>query len=226
MGLGIPLSAIAAAVHRSEEASLQIRTSQKQLDETLKQNKFNNYIKHKEEFAGLLERIELICNCKFNDPLFLYKQIFPKNSYQRVSFNAHGIGDFNFLPNKFMTDLKSNLWELVTVLYDDASGHEKLMDAVFNIHEMTKTLQLSRANDTQYSLESKKLIWPDNFSTTSFNHLKYIIKSLTSFSSFEEPNNEKRDNALALMKSQGSGKTKLSNIMAIDHLASGIDDYL
>lgn len=226
MGLGVPLSAIAAAVHRSEEASLQIRTSQNQLEETLKQNKFNNYIKHKEEFIELLERIELICNCKFNDPLHLYKQIFPKNSYRKVSFSAHGIGDFNFLPNKFLRDLKGNLWDLVTILYDQASGPERLMDAFFIVHGMTRTLKLSRAKETQHSVTSNKLIWPDNFSATSFGNLKYIIQSLASFSSFEEPDSEKRNNARTLMDSQGSGKTKLSNMMAIDNLASGIDDFL
>ncbi|MBI6690466.1 hypothetical protein YA0720_26750, partial [Pseudomonas carnis] len=209
-----------------EEASLQIRTSQNQLEETLKQNKFNNYIKHKEEFIELLERIELICNCKFNDPLHLYKKLFPKNSYQKVSFSTHNMDYFNFLPNGFLKDLKSDLWELVTILYDAASGHERLMDAVFIVHGMTRTLKLSRAKETQHSVVSNKLIWPDNFSATSFDNLKYIIQSLTSFSSFEEPENEKRNNAMALMKAQGSGKTKFSNMMAIDSMASGIDDFL
>lgn len=226
MGIGIPLSAIAAAIHRSEETSLQIRTSQNQLDETLKQNQFNNYIKHKEEFIELLERIGLVCNCRFNDPLHVYKKIFPKNNYQNVSFIAHCNDNLNSTPNVFLTDLKSDLWAFVAILYDKTSNNEKYTDAIFIIHNMTTILKIGRTPETELSSGSRKLIWPDNFATTSYDHIKYIILSLTSFSSYEEPVNQKRDNARALIKQLGSGTIRRKNLYAIDDLSSGIDDFL
>jgi hypothetical protein len=225
MGIGVPLSAIAAAIHRSEETSLQIRTSQHQLDETLKQNKFNNYIKHKEEFLELLEKIEVLCNCKFSDPLQLYKQIFPKNSYHNVSFIAHCKDDSDHIPNTFLTELKSELWDFVNILYNEKSDSSEYTDAIFTIHNITTTLKLSRSPDT-YSTGSKILIWPDNFASTSFDHIKHIIRSFTSFSSYEEPSNEKRDNALRLMRREGSGHVRQHNLLGIDNLSSGIDDFL
>lgn len=226
MGIGVPLSAIAAAIHRSEETSLQIRTSQHQLDETLKQNKFNNYIKHKEEFLELLEKIGLFCSCKFNDPLHLYKQIFPNNNYHNISFTSHCPGDSDPIPNIFLTDLKIELWEFVHILYDETSDNDKYMDAIFKIHNITTALKLSRSPETHYSTGSKILIWPDNFTSISFNHINYILRSLTSFSSYEEPSNEKRDNALGLMRRQGSGSVRRHNLLGIDNLSSGIDDFL
>lgn len=226
MGLGIPLSAIAAAVHRSEETSLQIRATEKQFTETLKQNTFNNYIKHKEEFIELLEKMEVVCDCKFSDPLHLYKQIFPKNNYKKLTFRAHGSHDLNIFPNTFLRELRSNLWEIVAALYDEKSDNEKLIETIYTIHEMTRSLKLSRSTDKQYPVESKKLIWPIDFSQTSFNHLKYITQNLISFSSFEEEDNEKRKNAMALMRLPGSGSNKFMNTHAIDDFTAEIDDYL
>ncbi|MBV4486961.1 hypothetical protein HU727_015310 [Pseudomonas sp. SWRI153] len=226
MGLGIPLSAIAAAVHRSEETSLQIKASQNQLDETLKQNKFNNYIKHKEEFTEFLEKLEGVCDCKFTDPLYLYKSIFPKNSYRRVSFRAHGHHDLNLFPNKFLTDLKNNMWDFVAILYDDASDNKKLTEAILALHQITQSLKLSRNTTTKHDSETRNLIWPDNFSETSFKNLQRIIRSLASFSTFEEEQSEKRDNAMNLLRRQGSGHTRSRNLLAMDSLAAEIDDCL
>lgn len=54
MGASLPLAALVAAIHRSNEAALQIDYASKQYEEAVKNNKFGNYLKHREGFEKLL----------------------------------------------------------------------------------------------------------------------------------------------------------------------------
>lgn len=54
-GLAIPLVAMTAAIHRSKETSVQIKYAAKQLAEAQLNNRFGNYLKHRESFEKLLE---------------------------------------------------------------------------------------------------------------------------------------------------------------------------
>ena len=54
-GLSLPLIAMVAAIHRSNEASLQIKISSSQYEEAIKNNRFGNYLKHRESFDKLID---------------------------------------------------------------------------------------------------------------------------------------------------------------------------
>jgi hypothetical protein len=54
-GLALPLVAMAAAIHRSMEAALQIDLANRQFGEAVKNNRFGNYYKHREGFEKFIE---------------------------------------------------------------------------------------------------------------------------------------------------------------------------
>lgn len=54
-GLAIPFVAMAAAIHRSMEAALQIDLANKQYGEAIKNNRFGNFYKHREGFEKFIE---------------------------------------------------------------------------------------------------------------------------------------------------------------------------
>jgi len=227
LGLSVPLTAIAAALHRSEETSLQIMASNKQFEETLKQNVFNNYIKHKEDFFDLVEKIEIKCQCRFIDALSLYKKIFPRNGYSSFDFFAHSkIVVTKDQPHEFLEALNRDARKILSTLYDPKTDENALISLVLDIHQTTTLLQLKQSATITYKSDSKLLVWPDEFSRSSLENLWFISKSLASFAFYEIQDRGAVDNLGINLRLPNSGATKMSNMKAMDELAVGVDEYL
>lgn len=227
LGLSVPLTAIAAALHRSEETSLQIDASNKQFDETLKQNVFNNYIKHKEDFFDLIEKIEVKCQCRFVDALSLYKKIFPRNGYSSFDFFAHEKdGAAKDLPHEFLETLHRDARKILSTLYDPKTDEDALILLLLAIHETTTVLQIKQSPAITYISDSKLLVWPDEFSKNSLDNLRFISKSLASFAFYKIQARGEGDNLGVNLRLPNSGSTKMNNMKAMDQLTAGIDEYL
>ncbi|MBC3255704.1 hypothetical protein HU733_09380 [Pseudomonas paralactis] len=220
LGMSVPLTAIAAAIHRSEEASLQI-------EETIRQNKFNNYIKHKEEFFDFLKRLEINCDCVFSDPLSLYKKIFPNNNYS--SFNhlsGNQVKTDNLPENPFLDDLKNDAISIFETLYDKNTDRSTLNSLILKIDEITRQkLGLKQSKSTFENPKSILLVWPDNFAQSSSRNILTISKNLSSFA-LHIPKDDKNDRFTSNLRLPNSGKTKFKNMEEINKLATGIDDFL
>lgn len=92
-GVSLPLVAMVAAIHRSIEASLQISYASKQFGEVLSNNRFGNYLKHREGFEKLIEgycsRRHHRNGCKtFVLTHGLYGRLFPEASFGNVNWNG------------------------------------------------------------------------------------------------------------------------------------------
>lgn len=70
-----------AVVFRSQQTSIQIQ-------ETLNQNIFKNYLDHKKQFMDMLKGFEEQHHAKFFNKDELYVKFFPKNSPKHVDFHA------------------------------------------------------------------------------------------------------------------------------------------
>ena len=222
MGLSIPLSAIAAAIHRSEETSRQILLTQSQFNETLSQNKFSNYIKHKEDFFELIKNMENVCKCKFNDPLGTYKKIFPKNSYSKLNFNSHPKVETQ-KSNKLLETLQQGLWSVTTVLFDPNSEEDQYIAFMVEIHDLTLELELSCGPDASLAQPTSKLTWPDNFAESSYKNLKYIISGLVSFSSFKPSDTSMHKISFSLQRDKNAFTVYYDNVKTINRIISEVD---
>lgn len=80
------VSGFVAVVHRSEQTKYQI-------DISISQNVFKNYIDHKKEFIDILEKLESGHDVVFKNKTGLYNNIFPFNSVQNVEFDSRGKGN-------------------------------------------------------------------------------------------------------------------------------------
>ena len=90
--LAIPIAGIFVAMHRSDETAIQIKNSQRQIDEAFANNKFGNYLKHRDSFINLVlagqERLpQKESRVKINASA-LYEKIFPKNSYTYLELHS------------------------------------------------------------------------------------------------------------------------------------------
>lgn len=176
MGLSVPLTAIVAALHRSEEAHQQI-------EETLKQNTFNNYIKHKEEFLKLLEKIEKQCSCQFTDPLFLYNRIFPKNNYSSFSFEANSVPHpGGAASNDFLEELRRCPAQAAFTLRSPDTDEETLIRMLLELYDAITMLRIKPAIENVIERTDSKLIWPENYIKNAQSNLRIISRHLTSFS--------------------------------------------
>jgi len=64
--------------------------TQKQIQVTIDNNTFNNFIAHKKEFNEILKEIEDQYKCIIIDKSFIYKKIFPENSPTSMTFKSNG----------------------------------------------------------------------------------------------------------------------------------------
>lgn len=216
-GLSIPLCAIAAAVHRSEETSRQISLTQSQLNETLTQNKFSNYIKHKEDFLELLGNMESVCKCKFTDPIGIYNKIFPKNNYLSLDFKAHPKSDTQ-RSNKLLETLQQDLWSAETVLFEPAPSENQYVALIVDLHGLTEQLQLNH-----HEQSDSKLTWPENFADTSYKNLQYIVNGLVSFSSFKASDKTAFEEAWRLRRAENSWSAYNRNVQEINRMMKEVD---
>lgn len=93
IGLAIPTVGVIVAIHRSDETAIQIKNSQKQFDEAFANNKFGNYLKHRDSFINLvLEGQERLLDGKSRVKInasALYERIYPKNDYTHLEFHSN-----------------------------------------------------------------------------------------------------------------------------------------
>jgi hypothetical protein len=93
MGLALPLVAMVAAIHRSNEAALQIKITSAQYGEAIVNNRFGNYLKHREGFEKL---IGSYCansvhgsECKIEVRMgSLYGRLFPESGFNNVRWTG------------------------------------------------------------------------------------------------------------------------------------------
>lgn len=78
---GLTLAGFRAVVFRSNQ-------TKKQIDLSIEQQVFKNYIDHKKEFMNVLSALENTHNIKIKGQLYLYEKIFPLNSPVRVEFRT------------------------------------------------------------------------------------------------------------------------------------------
>ena len=205
-GLSVPLTAIVAALHRSEEANLQI-------EETLKQNTFNNYIKHQEDFFKLLEKIESKCSCRFTDPLTLYRRIFPKNNYSSFTFAAHTKQETD-IPNtnEFLESLLRDVLDFKSVLHNPATDEKALIGLFVDIQSTTEGLYLQASDETLKEFPDTKYVWPKDAAQTSTNNLTTIQRELYSFGFYKsKAPNDKLKTLMTYMRLPNSHITSSAN---------------
>ncbi|WP_286785112.1 MULTISPECIES: hypothetical protein [Pseudomonas] len=96
--LAIPIAGVVVAMHRSDETAIQIKNSQRQIDEALANNKFGNYLKHRDSFINLVlagqERLLIKESRVKINASALYEKIYPKNSY--TNLELHSDGNYQF----------------------------------------------------------------------------------------------------------------------------------
>ncbi|WP_331831796.1 hypothetical protein VUG52_16575 [Pseudomonas sp. LH21] len=90
-GLSLPLVAMPAAIHRSMEAALQIDLASKQYGEAIKNNRFGNYLKHRESFEKVLDGFIAKHNVGGSTNVGLstyrlYARLFPGSGYGRIQW--------------------------------------------------------------------------------------------------------------------------------------------
>ncbi|WP_258908891.1 hypothetical protein [Pseudomonas putida] len=97
-GASLPLAALVAAIHRSNEAAMQIEVASKQYDEAVKNNRFGNYLKHRESFEKLVVAhvTRGVSDERYVKPYIfpssLYVKMFPESGFQAEAW--HGEPDY------------------------------------------------------------------------------------------------------------------------------------
>lgn len=106
-GLSLPLVAMVAAIQRSKEAFVQIENGQKQYSEAVSNNRFGNFLKHREGFYKLVENFrEIESNNRDSSEVlvdvgYLYIRLFPKNSFRSLEFEQELAGSWLTLSQRF-----------------------------------------------------------------------------------------------------------------------------
>ncbi|MBD8095283.1 hypothetical protein IFT48_35350 [Pseudomonas fluorescens] len=106
-GLSLPLVAMVAAVQRSKEAFVQIENGQKQYFEAVNNNRFGNFLKHREGFYKIVENFREIESSNRDsievlvDVGYLYIRLFPKSSFRSLEFEQELTGSWLRLSQSF-----------------------------------------------------------------------------------------------------------------------------
>ena len=93
MGSTLPLIAMIASIHRSLEANHQINLVSAQYSENIKNNRFGNYLKHREGFDKIIQSV-CVHDAKGKpfetnvDSTTLYGEVFPSSGYRNVDWNG------------------------------------------------------------------------------------------------------------------------------------------
>jgi hypothetical protein len=217
LGLSVPLTAIVAALHRSEEAHLQ-------MEETLKQNTFNNYIKHQEDFFKILEKIESKCSCRFTDPLTLYRLIFPKNNYSSFTFAAHSKKETDTPDtNEFLEILRRDTFDFQATLYNPATDENDLIALFIDIQDTVANLHLQPSAETLEQFPNTKYVWPNDAARNSTENLKTIQRELYSFGFYKSKVRNDREILMTYIRLPNSHITFANNTKNAAQLALEIE---
>jgi hypothetical protein len=171
--------------------------------------------------------MEVRCQCQFVDPLALYKKIFPNNGYSSFDYFAHNREEAKKdQGNEFLELLHRDTRKILDTLYNPKASDNDLTLLVFNIHEITDTLQLKQSSAIKYKSDSRFLVWPDKFSKSSWDNLRYISKNLASFAFYKVKGLEVISDLAINFRLPDAGATKIKNMEAMDQITLGIDKYL
>ena len=90
-GLCLPLVALVAAIQRSKEAAVQIEYASRQLDEVQLNNRFGNYLKHREGFDKLISDHCAQSNAAIDRGVYfesptVYNKLFPGSGFNNPSW--------------------------------------------------------------------------------------------------------------------------------------------
>lgn len=175
LGLSVPLTAIVAALHRSEETALQMK-------ETSTQNMFNNFIKHREEFSRNLEALGAIYKCRFHDQEILYRKIFPKNSYNYFSPTVHDSGV------AFLETLTQQLKNAYIAAHNPESDESILLDFVAEVTDICFSLKLKPLVDDpeRDTRNFSEIVWPTDFYRETSHSLRMIVAKLKFLSNYKK----------------------------------------
>lgn len=99
-----PLMAIVVAIHRSALTLTQINA-------TIAQNIFANYLKHREEFFKFLDSIESKFNITFKKRQELYKSLYPRNGLAHLEIKSHGDDEGYMVMRRFCNQINKRLYE-------------------------------------------------------------------------------------------------------------------
>lgn len=220
LGMSVPLTAIAASLHRSEEASVQI-------EEVMRQNVFNNYVKHKDDFFDFLARLEITNNCIFSDPLGVYRKIFPLNSYASFTYFSHqSPEDVAATRLEFLEELRVRVRAIIESLYNRKADDEFLVSLIFDIDSVTCSLGLKQSANTISASGLRSLVWPDSFSRESSKNLLAIWKGLAAFALYTPAKDHGPSSQLSELRAANSGTVKLKNMEAMDRIAGDMEGLL
>lgn len=129
--------------------------TQKQIQITIDNNTFNNFIAHKNEFNEILKEIEERYKCIIIEKSFLYEQIFPENSPTSMTFESDGVylkkqdeKYLEFLDKLYPKAIK--IAEIDTRVELDIGFTPKQMNAFFEANSIMEDL-----NQFIYSLHIK-----------------------------------------------------------------------
>ncbi|MBH3308909.1 hypothetical protein I5P84_05500 [Pseudomonas mosselii] len=171
-GLSLPLVAMVAAIHRSIEASTQINIAIKQYGEAIANNRFGNYLKHREGFEKLIDSLCARRNLDETSKLYLvnatvYSRVFPdaslKNEGWAGQFNSEWVNELRYNWVRLEAQLKSNSGYDLEVIVESVSVIAKAltinytksmrMDAKFGGKEIVMWIpKMDNLEDSMYAV--------------------------------------------------------------------------
>ncbi|WP_143502143.1 hypothetical protein [Pseudomonas sp. Irchel 3E13] len=136
-GVSLPLVAMVAAIHRSKEAALQISNAQRQYDEAVLNNRFGNYLKHREGFEKTLDSLVKrenesgLRNIGISSTK-LYEHLYPDSGFN----NPHWLGRHNEV---FMAELNHH-HDIILEEFARASGELDFIRMMSSLAVISKKL--------------------------------------------------------------------------------------
>lgn len=180
-GASIPAVAVVAALHRSHETAIQISMSFRQYEESVSNNRFGNFLKHREGFIKHIEGVVLglehngvKCNV---DSGALYHSVFPKNGFESFEWAS----DLN---QKIWVDSQASLSKLSDIFSqrNETPSGEAVLKAIKILSELQSTYSFGYAEPVHYQLSVDDGRW-------------YVYR----FAGVDEENDHDRNVAIAVV---------------------------
>lgn len=157
-GTSIPAAAIVATLHRSHETAIQISMSFQQYQEAVSNNRFGNFLKHREGFIKHMEGVVVglehkgvKCNV---DSGALYHAVFPKNGFEDFEW-ASDINQTIWVDSQA---LLSKLSEIFSQRNEPPAG-EAVLAGVKILNDLQRTFSFRHSDPVRYQLSVKERIY-------------------------------------------------------------------
>ncbi len=122
-GASLPLAALVAAIHRSNEAAVQIQYASKQYSEAVKNNRFGNYLKHREGFEKIVS--SHVSNAPHAEgakpivtPAYVYAKLFPASGFSAEAWygepDGSALGSLEDDIALLMEQIKNEVFDFAT----------------------------------------------------------------------------------------------------------------